>query len=430
MPPLKLAFLIAFFALVRVDLFAQTILQGALATSQQDDLAVRFSLHKPFNSKFTAGLHLHYGSPNYRFIAAQPIIDEGYAVEVMAPLKFQISQEEKLQLFAFIGPGLRFQGVIDPDGNDQRDSLLSSTAVLLEPGLLLNINSTERLRFHSGITFPIAFEIDPTSLFENLTTTLHGGLSYQIANQSRLFLKSTMGAAFGASGDSQKFIWSLSAGGRVALGEKKEILNLAAPSTTPRKMGWFLTPEVGAIFHGDHLGKTLGAALGISIWKHRLKVGFHIYGRPGPINGQTFQVEAANGQTYKGNSTLTLRGDHGAFGLLLAPTFSLGNWEFDIPITLGNLGGGFYLFGKDRETPDGARVSEWENKLMDSADADFSNFMEFGLRAFAPLKTKGMRIGAGLHYTLAPDWTTYYDPSGELYHNKLRLSLLVHFAGK
>lgn len=412
------------------SLSAQTILEGALASSQQDDQAIRFSIHQQLSPKFNGGLQVLFGSPNYRFIAAKPIIDEGYALEVSAPMQYLLATEEKIRLFAFLSPGLRFQGVIDPDGNDQRDSLLNSTAVLIEPGLLLQIHSTDRLSFQSGITFPMAFEISPTNLFENQTTLIHAGLSYQTGLRSQVFLRSNMGAAFGASGDSQKFQWSVAAGGRFVLGKETEKMESLSAPATARKIGWFISPEVGGILHNDHLGKTVGASLGISVWKHRLKIGIHSYGRSGPINGKTFQIEASDGQVYKGSSTLTLRADHGAFGLLLAPSFQLGNWEMDVPLMLGMVGGGFYLFGADRETPDGRRVSEWENQLMGEEDAGFGNLIEFGLRAFAPLKTKGISLGAGLHYTLTPGWTSYYDPSGDFYNNKLRFSLVLHFAGK
>jgi len=65
------------------------------------------------------------------------------------------------------------------------------------------------------------------------------------------------------------------------------------------KIGWFITPEIGAMFLDDHVGNTVGAAFGMNLWKNRLKVGIHAYGRSGPINPTTFTIEAFNGQTYK-----------------------------------------------------------------------------------------------------------------------------------
>lgn len=196
----------------------------------------------------------------------------------------------------------------------------------------------------------------------------------------------------------------------------------------PAKVGWFVTPEVGTMFLGNHIGKTVGTSLGVKIWKNRLKVGAFVYGRSGPINGATFATTLPEGTTYKGQSRLNLRADHGMFGLLIAPMFRLKAIEVDVPIMIGMLGAGFYLAGDDRETPDGARVSEWENKLFAGGDAAFVNAMDVGLRAFIPTKIKGVRVGVGLHYSRAPGLETYYDPAGDFYNNRLRASLSVNFS--
>ncbi len=193
------------------------------------------------------------------------------------------------------------------------------------------------------------------------------------------------------------------------------------------KVGWFISPEVGGILHSDHLGNTVGASFGVKLWQNRLKVGILGYGRSGPINPQEFTVETSTGESYRGSNVLRLRADHGAFGLMIAPSFSLRKIHMDIPIVLGQLGAGFYLLGEDRNTPDGRRVSEWENQLMDGRDAGFANMLEVGVRAFVPLSNEHISLGAGLHYTMAPGWETYYDPSGDFYNNRLRFSLIVNF---
>jgi hypothetical protein len=156
------------------------------------------------------------------------------------------------------------------------------------------------------------------------------------------------------------------------------------------KIGWFITPEIGAMFLEDHVGNSVGASFGMKLWKNRLKIGINAYGRSGPINPKTFTIEAYNGQIYKGSSTLTLRADYGTIGLMIAPTFKVKNIEIDVPISYGMGGGGFYLVGDDRNTPDGARVSEWENKLMNGEDAASGSWLEFGVRGFFPTKIKGI----------------------------------------
>ena len=212
------------------------------------------------------------------------------------------------------------------------------------------------------------------------------------------------------------------------------IVALSAVSTTnaqdvpkSNQIGWFITPEVGVMFLEDHVGNSVGASFGMKLWKNRLKIGINAYGRSGPINPKTFTVEAYNGQSYKGSSTLTLRADYGTIGLMIAPTFKVKNVEIDVPVSYGMGGGGFYLVGDDRNTPDGARVSEWENKLMNGEDAASGSWMEFGVRGFFPSKINGIQVGAGVHYSIVQGWKTYYDPSGEFYNNKLRASLFVNF---
>lgn len=209
--------------------------------------------------------------------------------------------------------------------------------------------------------------------------------------------------------------------------------NLDAQSeaeTKKRKVGWFISPEVGGIFHGDHLGRTMGTSFGIKLFKNRLKAGVQFYNRSGPINPTEFTIEASGGQTYKGSSTLTLRADHGASGIFIAPTFNIGNVSIDVPIAFGTVGAGFYFTGEDRNTPDGRRVSEWENQLMDEMDAGVGSWLEVGTRVFIPTKNEHVSFGAGLHYTMTPGWETYVSPDGGFYNNRLRFSFVVNFESK
>lgn len=181
------------------------------------------------------------------------------------------------------------------------------------------------------------------------------------------------------------------------------------------------------MFLDGSVGNTFGLSGGIKIWKNRLKLGIMAYGRPGPTNSATYDAKLLNGQTYKGQSTLKLRADWGAFGGMIAPTFTIRNVEVDVPVSFGAGVGGFYLVGDDRKTPDGARVSVWEDKLFKGEDAALGSLTEFGVRAFFPTKVNGMTIGAGLHYTMISGWKTYYDPTGEFYNGKLRASLVLNF---
>lgn len=204
-------------------------------------------------------------------------------------------------------------------------------------------------------------------------------------------------------------------------------LHLNAQESNKKKVGWFINPEFGTLFHPDHVGITMGGTTGLKLFNDRIKLGVMYYGRPGPINAQTYTVTPLNGQTYKGQSEVTLRADHGAFGLFIAPTFNLNRIRLEIPITIGQMGAGFYLTGDDRLTPDGDRVSVWEDRLLDGQDAGFSMFYEAGVRAYLPLKNENLSVGVGVHYSLAPDWTTYVDPTGDLYNQRFRCALLFGF---
>ena len=204
---------------------AQSFLDLSIGSSQQDNFALQLSARKHFGPNFRAGLQLQYGSPNYRFIEARPIQNEGYAFIASVPLSLIMYDVEDIQLWTYLNPGLRFQGVIDPDENDHRDSLLNSTAFVAEAGLLVNINLSERKSFLGGVSFPLAFELDPSSLFEMQATLVHAGLSVQTQTGRTIFFKGNMGPAFGANGDTQKFLWALQAGIRFPLGKNSPTSN-------------------------------------------------------------------------------------------------------------------------------------------------------------------------------------------------------------
>jgi hypothetical protein len=124
--------------------------------------------------------------------------------------------------------------------------------------------------------------------------------------------------------------------------------------------GWFFTPEYSLMFLEGHTSNAVGVSLGASLFKRHLKVGLMAYGASGPINPTTFTIRPSGDQLYKGQSELDLRADHGAFGIMVAPSFRIKGFEIDLPIMAGMLGAGFYLLGDDRITPDGRRVSEWK----------------------------------------------------------------------
>lgn len=192
----------------------------SVGTSNQDNFLTNLAYRRQVSDKFRIGLEAQFSSPRYRFINAKPIT-EGYASTISIPLTLRLYEREKIRLDLYTKAGLRFQGVLDPDNNDKRDSLLTSTAFLFEPGLLVTVKLNEKLNFQSGITFPALFQLSPSFIFENVYPgLLHLGINHQSSARRTVFAKALFGGATGGNGDTQKFGWSLQAGVRFNLGKR------------------------------------------------------------------------------------------------------------------------------------------------------------------------------------------------------------------
>ncbi|MFK7922814.1 MAG: hypothetical protein AB8H47_12695, partial [Bacteroidia bacterium] len=181
------------------------------------------------------------------------------------------------------------------------------------------------------------------------------------------------------------------------------------------------------ILPGDHLGRTMGFQTGFIFANGHLKTGFFYYGRSGPINPQTYELILPSGTEYNGKSSLNLGADHGAFGLFVSPVVSLGSdWQLEVPIKFGQMGAGFYLVGEDRVTPDGRRVSEWEDDLMGASDAGFGWLLEGGVRLSRALPTEAnIRVGAGIHYSQTIGYDSFL--GGTDFYKRPRVALFVEF---
>ena len=198
---------------------SQTVLDVSLGASFQDDYNVQVMIRRQFTEKLQVGLELQSGSPQYRFVSAQ-VMREGYAYTASVPLSFQLASEEKIQLYGIGRFGARFQGIIDPDENDMRDSILASTALIGELGLASRFQASEKISLQAGMSFPVVYEISPNNLMEYTWIKLHFGGAWNTPKAS-LFLHANIGNAFGASGDTYKYIWSAEAGVRFPLGKKQ-----------------------------------------------------------------------------------------------------------------------------------------------------------------------------------------------------------------
>lgn len=127
-----------------------------------------------------------------------------------------------------------------------------------------------------------------------------------------------------------------------------------------------------------HVGAetSFGASLG------RLSGGFSAVYRPSGWSSSRLPYALPDGQRYKGQDTLLLGQHFGWFGLTLAVTpVEAGRFALDLPLTFGYGFLGTPMMGDDRDTPDGRRVSAWEDELLDGQDFTGAPLAEAGLRA-------------------------------------------------
>jgi hypothetical protein len=208
---------------------AQSMVDVSAGASHQDaffgNLAYRYQL----NDKLRVGIETQFGRPSYRFIDAI-VFKEGYVGSVAIPLTMRLYEKESLRLDMFAKAGARFQGILDPDQNDIRDSVYASTAILVDLGLLATVALSEQWNLQCGLSFPTIFQARPSFMFENLyPSIIHLSTSRPLTTNSLFFFKSAVGAALGASGDTNKFGYSLQTGIRLNLG-KGTMSNLLEPS--------------------------------------------------------------------------------------------------------------------------------------------------------------------------------------------------------
>jgi hypothetical protein len=165
------------------------------------------------------------------------------------------------------------------------------------------------------------------------------------------------------------------------------LLGLAAPrvaAAQERSQGasFFAGFDYRVMYLADAPSHGFGVQAGALLANGHLKVGFYAFFRPGPINPTTFTVTAAEGRSYRGSNQLRLRSDGAFLGAFVAPVVPLpgGRLVLEFPVAVGMSAFGFYLTDDDRVTPDGRRVSAWENELLGGRDSSFALGLEAGVR--------------------------------------------------
>ncbi len=167
-----------------------------------------------------------------------------------------------------------------------------------------------------------------------------------------------------------------------------------APIAVPYlRLGWRVMGLADHVSHGPEF------ALGAVLFDH-LELGIAGFARPGPINRATFDVPL-EGEPYRGQNTVSLRSDGALVGLMVGFRTHLGvDWlELEVPVMVGLGAFGFYLTDDDRETPDGRRVSEWEDELFDGRDAAGGIMIDAGLRLAVTTPLRWLKVSAGVQYS-------------------------------
>ncbi|MEM1321996.1 MAG: hypothetical protein AAGG75_17180 [Bacteroidota bacterium] len=193
------------------------------------------------------------------------------------------------------------------------------------------------------------------------------------------------------------------------------------------RMGVYFQPEYSAMFLEDHVGNVVGASIGITTKNKKWDIGIRSYGRSGPINlHQEYELVLPQGTTYKGKSVLLLAADHVALGLEIAYNLQLQSERLSLrfPLSIGAFGAGFYLQNDDRITPDGRRVSEWEDELQDGEDAGIGTYSEFGAQVIYQLipDNEYLDLFAGITYTNTYGYSSFLGGE-DFFNNRLRASI-------
>lgn len=183
-----------------------------------------------------------------------------------------------------------------------------------------------------------------------------------------------------------------------------------AEEASKSRVGGFVDVEWRAMGMASHVSHGTGFAAGVSLWNGTLRLGVAGINRPGPWNPATFDVTLPNGASYRGQRTLSLRSDGAMAGPHVALAFEVPRvpWlAVTLPLTVGYGGFGFYLHDQDRKTPDGRRVSVWEDELFGGRDSFLGLVVDGGVRLNLVMRdTPWLRPYVAAYYTAVPGFDT------------------------
>lgn len=172
------------------------------------------------------------------------------------------------------------------------------------------------------------------------------------------------------------------------------------------KNSWFLSQGTRVITTFGQADVGMANEFGARF--RRVMVGLSTLYRPASWSSHRYEYQLDSGMTYKGQSSVELGSQYGFVGLFVAPSLPVPGTSrvaVDLPATVGMGFLGTPLMGDDRDTPDGRRVSEWENELTNGSDITFSLAVDVGVRVrLQPLDVPWLHLAAGMHYTMFPGY--------------------------
>lgn len=355
------------------------------------------------------GLRLRGGLTRERFIGGYNV-DQGTTLEV-APRAFWTLLDHDVTRFGV----LTEVGVRRVTSRSATPAGSSSLALTTRISPTLTRATSAHTEIFAAVHIDTDLALSPGRELDTVAQPIELGARYWLNEHLALDATGMVGGAFGYGGDGVKVRW----GGGVNVSylfEAREprtgaLLDAASDGKPHRHVVPFVDAGWRGYLIGGHASHGPEVRFGAMVWKQRIKVGMAVLNRPGPMNPKTFALDLEEGTTYNGKSTLDLRSDGSSFGLLLAPQIPLGEspWSIELPIMLGQAGYGFYLHGEDRETPDGRRVSEWENELQDDQDSNFSLAVDAGARIKVKLGDRDwLQPMIGVHYLLTPGYDSFF----------------------
>ncbi|MEZ4773903.1 MAG: hypothetical protein R3D00_12030 [Bacteroidia bacterium] len=211
-----------------VNTFAQgTLFDVSLGHSRSDRYFGSAALHHAFGARFRAGVSVFSGEYRYRFIDARKVSDANVTI-VEIPLTYCIYNQGKLRADLALKTGLRFMQA--PETPEFLHEFKNSTALTLDPGLLVTVVFSKRFSLQSGVLLPVVYQLRPVVLEEQIQSgVLQLGGTWKINKQLTFFAKSPFGPSYGAGGDAEKFFWSASAGLRWNIGAKASNAHVLNP---------------------------------------------------------------------------------------------------------------------------------------------------------------------------------------------------------